>query len=103
MEYVPGRADHDLLRPASSCRRATARAVHPGLRGCPARAPEGHHPPRPEAVERAGHVQDDKPVPKIIDFGIAKATTQPLTERTLFTEIGVLVGTPEYMSPEQAD
>ncbi len=48
-------------------------------------------------------LQDDKPVPKIIDFGIAKATTQPLTERTLFTEIGVLVGTPEYMSPEQAD
>jgi eukaryotic-like serine/threonine-protein kinase len=48
-------------------------------------------------------LQDDKPVPKIIDFGIAKATTQHLTERTLFTEFGVLVGTPEYMSPEQAE
>jgi non-specific serine/threonine protein kinase/serine/threonine-protein kinase len=39
---------------------------------------------------------------KIIDFGIAKATAQPLTESTLFTELGQLVGTPEYMSPEQA-
>jgi non-specific serine/threonine protein kinase/serine/threonine-protein kinase len=46
---------------------------------------------------------DGRPVPKIIDFGVAKATTQHLTERTLFTELGVLVGTPEYMSPEQAD
>ena len=41
--------------------------------------------------------------PKIIDFGIAKATSQRLTERTLFTERGLLIGTPEYMSPEQAD
>jgi non-specific serine/threonine protein kinase/serine/threonine-protein kinase len=46
---------------------------------------------------------DGHPVPKIIDFGVAKATTQHLTERTLFTELGVLVGTPEYMSPEQAE
>jgi non-specific serine/threonine protein kinase/serine/threonine-protein kinase len=41
-------------------------------------------------------------VPKIIDFGVAKATTQPLTERTLYTELGAMIGTPEYMSPEQA-
>jgi len=45
----------------------------------------------------------DKPIPKIIDFGIAKALTQPLTERTLFTEQGQLLGTPEYMSPEQVN
>ena len=45
--------------------------------------------------------QADKAEPRIIDFGIAKAITQPLTERTLFTEKGQLVGTPEYMSPEQ--
>ena len=45
---------------------------------------------------------DGKPVPKVIDFGIAKATAAPLTELTLYTEIGRLMGTPEYMSPEQA-
>ncbi len=45
---------------------------------------------------------DDKPVVKVIDFGIAKATAQPLTERTLVTGFGAVVGTPEYMSPEQA-
>jgi tetratricopeptide (TPR) repeat protein len=42
-------------------------------------------------------------VPKIIDFGIAKATTQPLTERTLFTHFAQMMGTPLYMSPEQAE
>ena len=48
-------------------------------------------------------VQDGKAVPKIIDFGIAKATDHRLTQRTLFTEQGQLIGTPEYMSPEQAE
>jgi serine/threonine protein kinase/tetratricopeptide (TPR) repeat protein len=46
---------------------------------------------------------DGKPVPKIIDFGVAKATAQKLTEKTMATQLGVLIGTPEYMSPEQAD
>ncbi|HZY89960.1 MAG TPA: protein kinase, partial [Gemmataceae bacterium] len=46
---------------------------------------------------------DDRPVPKVIDFGVAKATAQTLTERTLFTEFGAVVGTLEYMSPEQAE
>jgi len=46
---------------------------------------------------------DDKPVPKVIDFGIAKATQQKLTERTMFTQFGQFMGTPAYMSPEQAD
>ncbi len=46
---------------------------------------------------------DDKPAIKVIDFGIAKATEQRLTEQTLFTEMGQLIGTPAYMSPEQAD
>ncbi len=45
---------------------------------------------------------DDRPVPKIIDFGVAKATNQQLTEKTLFTQVGQIVGTWEYMSPEQA-
>ncbi|HCO95521.1 MAG TPA: hypothetical protein DIU00_16500 [Phycisphaerales bacterium] len=48
-------------------------------------------------------MQDEKAVPKIIDFGVAKALAQPLTERTLATEDSQLLGTPEYMSPEQAD
>jgi hypothetical protein len=45
---------------------------------------------------------DDLPVPKVIDFGVAKATGQSLTDRTLMTGYGTVVGTPEYMSPEQA-
>ena len=42
-------------------------------------------------------------VPKVIDFGVARAVSQQLTEKTLYTEQGQLIGTPEYMSPEQAD
>jgi len=41
--------------------------------------------------------------PKVIDFGIAKAISQALTDKTLFTQLGQIVGTPEYMSPEQAN
>jgi serine/threonine protein kinase/tetratricopeptide (TPR) repeat protein len=46
--------------------------------------------------------QDGRPTPKIIDFGVAKAIGQPLTEKTLYTQLGAMIGTPEYMSPEQA-
>jgi non-specific serine/threonine protein kinase/serine/threonine-protein kinase len=48
-------------------------------------------------------IEDNQPVPKIIDFGVAKATSARLTERTLFTQLGQWIGTPEYMSPEQAE
>jgi serine/threonine protein kinase/Tfp pilus assembly protein PilF len=48
-------------------------------------------------------IQGEKATPRIIDFGVAKAISQPLTERTLYTEQGQFVGTPEYMSPEQAE
>jgi len=48
-------------------------------------------------------LHDGMPVPKVIDFGIAKATDQPLTEKTVFTAVGHFMGTPAYMSPEQAE
>jgi serine/threonine protein kinase/tetratricopeptide (TPR) repeat protein len=46
---------------------------------------------------------DGVPVPKVIDFGVAKATAQKLTDGTVFTEVGQMVGTLEYMAPEQAE
>jgi eukaryotic-like serine/threonine-protein kinase len=48
-------------------------------------------------------VQEGTPVPKVIDFGIAKATQQKLTEKTLHTQLQQFIGTPAYMSPEQAE
>jgi serine/threonine protein kinase/Flp pilus assembly protein TadD len=46
---------------------------------------------------------DGRPVPKVIDFGVAKATGPRLTEQSIYTEVGSLIGTLEYMSPEQAE
>ena len=46
---------------------------------------------------------DGKPMPRIIDFGVAKATSQRLTDGTMYTRVGAIVGTLGYMSPEQAD
>jgi eukaryotic-like serine/threonine-protein kinase len=48
-------------------------------------------------------IQGGRPVPKVIDFGVAKALHQRLTEETIYTEIGAVIGTLEYMSPEQAE
>ncbi len=48
-------------------------------------------------------LHDGNPVPKVIDFGVAKAIDQRLTEKTMFTEFGQVIGTLEYMSPEQAE
>jgi len=60
-----------------------------------------HRDIKPSNVMVTHH--DGKPVPKVIDFGIAKATNQKLTEKTLFTRFAHLIGTPAYMSPEQAE
>src|SRR5262249_28871836 len=46
---------------------------------------------------------DGRPVPKVIDFGVAKATGPRLTEQSIYTEVGSIIGTLEYMSPEQAE
>ncbi len=48
-------------------------------------------------------IRDEAAIPKIIDFGVAKAISKTLTQETIFTELGQLIGTPEYMSPEQAE
>jgi serine/threonine protein kinase len=48
-------------------------------------------------------IKDQQAISKVIDFGVAKAISQTLTEKTIFTEQGQLIGTPEYMSPEQAE
>ena len=60
-----------------------------------------HRDLKPSNVLVATH-DGDRPAAKVIDFGIAKATQARLTEKTLFTEFRQLIGTPEYMSPEQA-
>lgn len=48
-------------------------------------------------------IEHGEPMPKVIDFGISKATNQKLTEKTLFTQFATMIGTPAYMSPEQAE
>jgi serine/threonine protein kinase len=48
-------------------------------------------------------LHDGRPVPKVIDFGVAKAIDRPLTQETLFTHFAEMIGTPLYMSPEQAE
>ena len=60
-----------------------------------------HRDLKPSNVQITNH--DGKPVVKVIDFGVAKALNQELTDRTLYTQFSQLVGTPLYMSPEQAD
>src|SRR5207248_5061078 len=60
-----------------------------------------HRDIKPSNVLVTSH--DGKPVVKVIDFGVAKAINQHLTERTIYTNFAQMVGTPLYMSPEQAE
>jgi eukaryotic-like serine/threonine-protein kinase len=59
-----------------------------------------HRDIKPSNVMVMSH--DDTPVVKVIDFGVAKAVGQPLTDKTIYTQFSQMVGTPRYMSPEQA-
>ena len=104
MEYVRGEPITQLLRPSASARSASASSC--SSRSATASSTRTrkaiiHRDLKPSNVLVT--VADDRPVPRIIDFGIAKAIAQPLTERPLFTELGGFLGTPEYMSPEQAE
>ena len=97
------RADHEVLRRKTSAAPRAAGAVHArSARRCstPIRRASSIATSSPTNVLVAEY--DDHAVPKVIDFGVAKATAQKLTERTMFTEFGQVVGTVEYMSPEQA-
>lgn len=60
-----------------------------------------HRDIKPNNIMVTNH--DGRPTPKIIDFGIAKAINDPLTDKTLFTNYGEMIGTPLYMSPEQSE
>ena len=104
MELVKGvpiteYCDEHQLTPAAAAgavRRRSARRS-----STPTRRAIIHRDIKPSNVLVA--LYDGKPVPKVIDFGVAKATGQRLTEQTLFTGFGAMVGTPEYMCPEQAE
>jgi non-specific serine/threonine protein kinase/serine/threonine-protein kinase len=103
MEHVDGEAIHaycDRRRLGTAARVALLAEVCDGVQHAHQKAVI-HRDLKPSNIlvtEVDGHSQ-----PKIIDFGIAKAIGQRLSERTLLTELGSVIGTPEYMSPEQAD
>src|SRR5262249_34405268 len=92
--------DHRLLRQAPAHHTRPPQAVHGCLPRRAARAPFIHRDIKPSNV--LVEIHDVKPVVKVIDFGIAKATGQQLTDKTLYTGVAQMVGTPLSMSPEQA-
>ena len=103
MEYVPGEA---ITTYCNRHRLSTRDRLNLFLKVC-----DGvHHAHQKGVIHRdlkpsniLVTLLDGQPVPKIIDFGVAKAIAQPLIDRPLYTEVGTLIGTPEYMSPEQAE
>ena len=103
MEYVPGMAltDHcDANKLSTQERLELFAQVCEGVQHAHQKAII-HRDLKPSNI-LVSHL-GGKAQPKIIDFGIAKATGQQLTAKTLFTEVGAVIGTPEYMSPEQAE
>ncbi len=98
----PGTSDHRVLRPETAADRRASGALHRRL-PCGSTCPSKRdHPSRPQAVKHSGRGDRRKAVPKVIDFGVAKALHQRLTEQTVYTQFSQMVGTPLYMSPEQA-
>ena len=98
-----GRADHRVLRPEPPDPAAAAGAVRPGLPGGAARRTRrGSSTATSSPPTSWCRRHDTTPVVKVIDFGVAKALGQELTDKTLFTGVAQMVGTPLYMSPEQA-
>jgi non-specific serine/threonine protein kinase/serine/threonine-protein kinase len=103
MEYVPGLpiTEHcDTLRLSTAERIELLGQVCEGVQHAHQKAVI-HRDLKPSNILVS--TTDGKPQPKIIDFGIAKAIGLRLTDRTLYTQLGTVIGTPEYMSPEQAD
>ena len=89
--------DKQLVAPRTA---GAVRAGLPGRAACPSERASSIATSSPRTCSLPSTTTE--PVPKVIDFGVAKATAQKLTERTMFTEFGQVVGTLEYMSPEQA-
>lgn len=102
MEYVPGMPITEYCDVNRLGTRARLALFIPVCRALQHAHQKGviHRDLKPSNVLVA--LEDGRPVPKVIDFGIAKATNQRVAEQTAFTRCGVLLGTPEYMSPEQA-
>jgi serine/threonine protein kinase len=103
MELVRGIKITDYCDQNNLSTRERLDLVHSSLPRHPARAPERHHSSGHQALEHPGHDERRRAVPKVIDFGIAKATQGKLTDQTLFTAFEQFIGTPAYMSPEQAE
>jgi serine/threonine protein kinase len=100
MELVMERSSRITAR-VSTLGAATAGAFHSGVPGGAACASKGHHSSRFKTFEHTGDRRRRVAVPKVIDFGIAKAIEQPLTEGEGLTSVDAFLGTPTYMSPEQ--
>jgi non-specific serine/threonine protein kinase/serine/threonine-protein kinase len=103
MEYVPGRS---ITSFCDENRYTTRQRLGLFLQACEAiqhahQKAIIHRDLKPSNILVAS--RDGKPMVKVIDFGVAKATGQSFTDHTLYTHAGQLVGTPEYMSPEQAE